>query len=122
MIGYTMLGTADLARAKAFYDAVFAEIGIACLFQDEHAAYWGASATGSKFAVTRPQNGEPASVGNGTMVAVKAGSRQEVGALHGKAIALGAKNEGAVGPRGTGGFYGGYFRDLDGNKVAVFVT
>jgi hypothetical protein len=40
--------------------------------------------------------------------------------MHAKALALGAPDEGAPGPRGGGGFYGGYFRDPDGNKLAVF--
>jgi len=36
-----------------------------------------------------------------------------------KALQLGAKDEGAAGPRGEG-FYAGYFRDLDGNKLNFF--
>ena len=48
-------------------------------------------------------------------------SRDKVNALHKKALALGGKDEGAVGPRGDG-FYAGYFRDLDGNKLNVFCS
>jgi predicted lactoylglutathione lyase len=44
-------------------------------------------------------------------------SNAKVGEIHQKALALGAKDEGAPGPRGTGGFYAGYFRDLDGHKI-----
>jgi predicted lactoylglutathione lyase len=33
----------------------------------------------------------------------------------------GAKDEGAPGPRGGGGFYAAYFRDPDGNKLNAFV-
>jgi predicted lactoylglutathione lyase len=53
------------------------------------------------------------------MVALAAGSREQVAAVHARALALGARDEGAVGPRGDA-FFGGYFRDPDGNKLAVF--
>ena len=54
-------------------------------------------------------------------MALQAGSPEKVNALHAKALELGAANEGDPGPRG-GGFYGGYFRDLDGNKLNFFCT
>lgn len=122
MIGYTTLGTVDLDRAKEFYDALFAEIGIARLFADETAAYWGRSAKDTKFAITKPFDGKPATVGNGVMVALRLNNRAEVDAVHRLALSLGAQNEGPAGPRGEGGYYGAYFRDLDGNKLAIFVT
>ncbi len=40
--------------------------------------------------------------------------------LHARAVELGAADEGAPGPRGEDGFYAGYFRDLDGNKLNAF--
>jgi predicted lactoylglutathione lyase len=39
--------------------------------------------------------------------------------MHQKALELGGTDEGAPGPRGPG-FYIGYFRDLDGNKLNFF--
>ena len=59
------------------------------------------------------------SVGNGVMAAIVVDARDEVDRVYHKAIALGAKDEGAAGPRGEG-FYAGYFRDPDGNKLNVF--
>lgn len=56
------------------------------------------------------------------MVALAAGSREIVDAVHRKALELGATDEGPPGPRGTSGFYAGYFRDLDGNKLNVFIS
>jgi predicted lactoylglutathione lyase len=50
------------------------------------------------------------------MVAISAGSRELVDKLHAKALKLGGTDEGAPGQR-MDGFYGGYFRDLDGNKI-----
>ena len=122
VIGYTMVGTTDLARAGAFYDAVFAKMQVDRLFADEKSVFWGRSAAGIKFAITLPFDGEPAAVGNGVMIALRAKDREEVEAVHRTALSLGAKDEGAVGPRGEGNYFGGYFRDLDGNKLAVFVT
>jgi predicted lactoylglutathione lyase len=68
----------------------------------------------------RPYDGKPATVGNGVMVALAAGSRDNVDALYRKAMELGGKDEGPPGPRGHSGFYAAYFRDLDGNKLNAF--
>ena len=57
--------------------------------------------------------------GNGTMVALRAGSRENADKVYAKAIELGASSEGEPGQR-MPGFYGGYFRDLDGNKLVAF--
>jgi predicted lactoylglutathione lyase len=54
------------------------------------------------------------------MIALRVDSPAKVDALYKKALALGATDEGAAGPRGDSGFYAGYFRDLDGNKLNVF--
>jgi predicted lactoylglutathione lyase len=67
----------------------------------------------------KPYDGKPASVGNGVMAAIAVDRRELVDRVYKKAIALGAADEGAAGPRGEG-FYAGYFRDLDGNKLNVF--
>jgi predicted lactoylglutathione lyase len=53
------------------------------------------------------------------MVALNMETEEAVNKLHAKALALGAKDEGAPGQRGPG-FYGAYFRDLDGNKICGF--
>jgi predicted lactoylglutathione lyase len=54
------------------------------------------------------------------MVALVVDSPDKVKAIHARALELGGKDEGAVGPRGDSGFYAGYFRDLDGHKLDVF--
>lgn len=119
MIGYTTLGTNDLPRAAAFYDPLFAVIGVQRIMDFGRGYAWGVSMDKPAFAVMKPFDGQPATVGNGVMVAVAVDSRAKVEALHAKALALGGQDEGAVGPRG-GSFYAGYFRDLDGNKINVF--
>ncbi len=119
MIGYTTLGTNDLPRAAAFYDALFEVIGIRRMMDFGRGYAWGSSMDKPGFGVLLPYNGEPATVGNGVMVALVMDSRAKVDALHAKALALGGRDEGAPGLR-EGGFYAAYFRDLDGNKLNAF--
>jgi catechol 2,3-dioxygenase-like lactoylglutathione lyase family enzyme len=119
MIGYTTLGTHDLPRAIAFYDTVLVEIGAKRFDTSERVAYWGRRRAAGMLAVCLPHDGEPASVGNGVMVALGVRARDQVDRAHRVALSLGARDEGAPGPRGAN-FYGAYFRDLDGNKLCVF--
>ncbi len=119
MIGYTTLGTNDLARAAKFYDALFAEIGAKRFMEGDRFIAWGVSPTAPGFGITKPFDGKAASVGNGVMVALIMDSAEKVDRMYQKAIELGGTDEGKPGPRGEG-FYAGYFRDLDGNKLNCF--
>jgi predicted lactoylglutathione lyase len=119
MIGYVTLGTNDLARAAAFYDELLKEVGARRLWEFPRGIAWGVAEDQPSLCIMTPFDGRPASVGNGVMVALVATSREQVGRVHARALALGGTDEGAVGPRGDG-FYAGYFRDLDGNKLDVF--
>lgn len=121
MIGYVTLGTNDLARAAQFYDTLLAEIGGKRMMEGEGFIAWATSQDKPGLGVTRPFDAKPASVGNGVMVAIEAESAAKVDALHRKALQLGGTDEGAPGQRGPG-FYAGYFRDLDGNKLNFFFT
>lgn len=119
MLAYATLGTRDLVRAAAFYDAVLAEIGAKrSMEQPDYFIAWEKGDGGAGLGITWPFNKEPATVGNGTMVALEAASREQVDRLYAKAIALGGTDEGAPGERYSG-FYAAYFRDLDGNKLNV---
>jgi predicted lactoylglutathione lyase len=120
VIGYTTVGTNDFERAAAFYDGLLATVGAGRLMELEGFIVWGTSLDVGCLALTRPFDGAAATVGNGIMVAIRAESQDAVDALHRKALELGARDEGAPGPRGDG-FYAGYFRDLDGNKLNAFV-
>jgi len=121
MIGYVTLGTNDLEKAVAFYDELFSSIGATRFFETEQFVAWSVSPEQPGISVTKPFNGEPATVGNGSMVAIVLDSPEKVDAFYHKAIELGATCEGKPGPRGEmTGFYAGYFRDLDGNKLNAF--
>ncbi|MDP3495740.1 MAG: VOC family protein [Hyphomonadaceae bacterium] len=118
MIGYTTIGAADIGRALEFYDAFLAELGGKRVMELSHGQLYG-FAQGPLFGVTKPYDGQTQNCGNGNMIALRCSSKEKVDALHAKALSLGGKDEGAPGDRG-GGFYGAYFRDLDGNKLCVF--
>ncbi len=120
MIGYVTLGTNNFETAAAFYDALLAEFGAGRFMESESFIAWGVSQDKSALSIIKPADGNEASVGNGTMVALILDSTDKVDALHAKALELGGTDEGAPGPRGDGGFYAGYFRDLDGNKLNAF--
>jgi catechol 2,3-dioxygenase-like lactoylglutathione lyase family enzyme len=120
MIGYVTLGTKDLARAAEFYDAVAKELGTGRMMENEKFIAWGTSGGGAGIGLTYPNNGQPATVGNGVMVALVAADKAQVDRLHALALSLGGSCEGPPGDRG-GGFYAAYFRDRDGNKLNAFV-
>jgi catechol 2,3-dioxygenase-like lactoylglutathione lyase family enzyme len=120
MIGYVTLGTNDIDRAAGFYDALLQEIGASRFMEAETFIARAVAPDKPALSVTKPFDGNAASVGNGVMVALAVDSQDKVDALYQKAIDLGGTDEGAPGPRGEGGFYAAYFRDLDGNKLNVF--
>jgi catechol 2,3-dioxygenase-like lactoylglutathione lyase family enzyme len=125
MIGYVTIGTSDLDRARAYYDALFESIGARRLLQLEDQrgfTMYGTAKNRPGVVVTKPYNGEPMHPGNGNMVALAMDSTAKVDAFHARALELGGADEGAPGYRGDPkfGYYFAYFRDLDGNKFAVF--
>lgn len=120
MIGYITLGTNDLAKAGQFYDELLAEIGAKRVMTDERMLGWS-NGEGPVFSVITPFDEQNATFGNGTMIALDVKTGEAVERLYAKAISLGATDEGAPHDRGsTLGFYGGYFRDLDGNKLVFY--
>ncbi len=119
MIGYVTLGTKDLPRAAAFYDALLGTIGAKRWMDNDKFVAWNIAQGQPSLSVTLPNDGSPATVGNGVMVALVMNSKEKVDAFYKKALELGGTDEGPAGPRGEG-FYAGYFRDLDGNKLSAF--
>jgi catechol 2,3-dioxygenase-like lactoylglutathione lyase family enzyme len=120
MIGYVTLGTNDLATAAKFYDAIAAEMDTPRMMDFETFIAWGKPDGPAGVALTKPHDGNAATVGNGVMVALEASDKDQVQRLYDIALANGGTCEGPPGPRGDG-FYAGYFRDPDGNKLNAFV-
>lgn len=121
MIGYVTLGTNDLPRAAKFYDAIAGELGVGRMMEFDSFIAWGEPGGGAGIGLTKPFDGQAATVGNGVMVAFEAKDRDQVQRLYDIALANGGTDEGAPGPRGDG-FYAGYFRDPDGNKLNAFLV
>ncbi len=122
LILYTTLGVSDLVRSAAFYDAVFAALGVA-RSPDSTAAFigWGPDYDGGvSFWICKPFDGRPMSAGNGSMVALRADSDAQVIAFHDAAVAHGGTSEGLPGTRPyyEPSFFVAYVRDPDGHKLA----
>lgn len=121
MIGYVTVGTNDMQRAAQFYDVLFAAIGAGRNMEMERYIAWGIAEDKPGFCIAKPFDGQPATVGNGMMIAFGVDSPAMVDVLYQKAMEQGGTDEGAPGPRGEN-FYAAYFRDLDGNKLSVFCS
>ncbi|MCY4562958.1 MAG: VOC family protein [Gammaproteobacteria bacterium] len=119
MIGYCTIGVSDMGRALGFYDELLGELGASQLMGMDRIKMYGTSPDAPMLAVCIPYNEEPHHPGNGNMVAIPGGSRDGVDGLYARALELGATDEGPPGER-MPGFYGGYVRDLDGNKLCFF--
>jgi catechol 2,3-dioxygenase-like lactoylglutathione lyase family enzyme len=120
MFSHVTIGTDDLARAVAFYDAALAPLGIERVPSKwETWAAWRRPGEAATLWVGRPYDGRPANPGNGWMAAFAAPSRPAVDAAHAAALAAGGQDEGAPGPRPhfAPDYYGAYVRDPDGNKL-----
>jgi catechol 2,3-dioxygenase-like lactoylglutathione lyase family enzyme len=124
MIGYVTVGSNDLEKSRGFYDALMPAIGASRIMEfGDNFTMYGTGMGKPGLAICKPYDGNSAAAGNGNMAAIVCDSRAKVDALHAKAMELGATDEGAPGVRGEEGdhaFYGAYFRDLEGNKLAAF--
>lgn len=125
MLLYVTLGSNDIARAKIFYDAALAKLGLVChVSSDDEIGYRYAVDKGEpsecRLWVLKPVLKLPATWGNGTMIALKAESRSAVDAFYKAAIKSGGTDEGAPGLRPYhASFYSCYVRDPDGNKLSA---
>ena len=118
MFSHVMIGTNDLPRAKAFYDAVLGTLGIPAGMVDRHRVFWR-TPTGV-FAVTIPIDGNAACVGNGGTIGFACQTPEQVEAFHAAGVANGGRTcEDPPGVRegAAGQLYLAYLRDPDGNKI-----
>ncbi len=120
IFSFVMIGTNDLEKSSKFYDAVLVHLGMKRVAITERYIGYGYSNEDNevKFYITKPHNKEAATVGNGTMVALSAETKEAVDKFHKTALENGAVNEGDPGPRSDGNYYA-YVRDIDGNKIAA---
>lgn len=120
MFSHVMVGTNDLDKAKKFYDAVLGTLGIGPGMTNGNRVYY-MSPTGL-FSVTKPINGQPATVANGGTIGFAASSSEKADAWHAAGVAAGGTTcEDPPGVREgrTGKLYLAYLRDPDGNKLCA---
>jgi len=118
-LGYVTVGSNQLVEARSFYDVLLGSAGIKALWEHPSGGRIYGTDQGYFFCLVGPFDGKPATVGNGSMFALRFDTRDEVDAFHAKAISLGGANEGDPGERAPA-FYMSYFRDLDGNKLCAY--
>lgn len=122
-IDHVSVGVKDIKRAKAFYDAALAPLGMAPVMPVEiggNLVGVGYGVPGKpSFWIQFPINGHPASMGNGVHIAFHADSRQAVDAFFLAALEQGGIEDGRPGLRTEyhPDYYGAFVRDPDGNKI-----
>ncbi|OAB54867.1 hypothetical protein AY600_02820 [Phormidium willei BDU 130791] len=133
-MSHVTLGSNDVARARAFYDAVLAPLGLVRVADEgdgadqdggdgkpEASAWCWPDGQACWLFVQRPFDGRPASWANGGQVDFRAADRAAVDAFHAAGLAAGGHDAGAPGARAyRPGYYGAYLRDPDGNKLHAF--
>ncbi|MDG1859808.1 MAG: VOC family protein [Emcibacteraceae bacterium] len=119
MIGYTMVGVKDIRKSAAFYDEVLGTMGAKRKMEYEKFILWNDAADKPSFSICIPHDGNDATIGNGSMIAFPVANNEEVHKVYDCAMKNGGTCEGEPGMR-DGGYYIGYFRDLDGNKLAAY--
>lgn len=127
MIAYVTVGADDIGQARRFFDALLPALGYGLEEGPEGLSYVLPVADGQRpvypdFYVKPTFDGQPATAGNGAMVAFEASNQAQVRALHAAALAAGGHDEGQPGFRASYGprFYVSYLRDPQGNKIALF--
>ena len=118
MFSHLMIGTNNLEKSKAFYDAVLGTLGVPPGVVDRHRIFWRTK-TGV-FSTSQPIDGQPATIGNGSTVGFACSSPEQADAWHAAGLANGGSTcEDPPGMRGVVGnsMYLAYLRDPDGNKI-----
>lgn len=121
MIGYVTIGVHDMEKGKAYWGELLAPLGAKLLMDMGRIALFGSGPGQPMLGICIPYDEKEMSPGNGNMLAFNCASRGDVDKLYAKAIELGGSDEGEPGERSPT-FYGGYFRDPDGNKAVFFCS
>lgn len=118
MFDHVSVGVDDVEKARLFYDAAMAALGMKPIFElGDFAVAYGAEHP--EFWVQKPENQKPANAGNGTHVCFRAESRKAVDAFYAAGMENGGEDAGAPGLRAEyhPNYYGAFIRDTLGNKI-----
>ena len=129
MLGYVILGANDMKASGRFYSALLEPLGYGRREDHDGLTFSLPDVPGSPygpvtFYIKPPFDGKPATVGNGSMIALRTRSHDIVRQLHAAGVAAGGTDEGAPGFRAeySKDFFVAYLRDPVGNKIALFCT
>ena len=120
MFSHIMIGTNDLDKAKNFYDAVLGTLGVAPGAVDRQRVF-GRTPAGV-FSVSRPIDGQSATVGNGSTFGFACQSTAQADAWHAAGLANGGsacEDPPGVREGAAGRLYLAYLRDPDGHKICA---
>ena len=120
MFSHIMLGTNNLEKAKAFYDAALATLGVRPASVDGHRIFYH-TPTGV-LSITKPINGEPATAANGGTIGFACADSAQADAWHAAGLANGGtacEDPPGVREGANGKLYLAYLRDPDGNKLCA---
>ena len=118
MFSHIVVGSNDIARSKKFYDALFTAIGAqpGTDVREGRIAY---SHNGTRFIVTKPNDGKSATSANGGTIGFTMSSQEQAAAWHKAGVANGGTSiEDPPGVRPNGAYLA-YLRDPDGNKLVA---
>jgi catechol 2,3-dioxygenase-like lactoylglutathione lyase family enzyme len=120
-IHHVSVGVNDVVAARRFYDPLMTLLGLTIRSVDDDSVDYGAEKL--VFSLETPVNGRRATPGNGVHIAFSAPDRATVDAFHREAMRLGARDEGAPGPRPeySSSYYGAFVLDPEGNKIEAVV-
>ncbi len=121
MFSHVMLGSNDIDRSMAFYDALFGAMG------GKPGKIGGKGRliylhNGGLFMVTKPLDGEPACHANGGTVGFTVTGPGQADAWHAAGLAAGGiacEDPPGVRSIDIGSLYLAYLRDPDGNKICA---
>ncbi len=119
MFSHMMVGSNDLERSKAFYDALFGSIGGKPGRADDKGRLSYAR-NGSVFMVTAPIDGGAATHGNGATIGFALESPEQVRGWQEAGITAGGtaiEDPPGIRSNAFGALYLAYLRDPDGNKL-----
>ena len=129
MFAYATVGSTDFDVSLKFFDAIMQVLGYTRTQQyleEGWVAYGSPKDLASPsspllWICKKPYNGQPATVGNGSMVSFAAKTRSQVDDFYAKALVNGGSSEGPPGTREAYGpdLYLAYVRDPMGNKFSV---
>ena len=121
LFSHVTIGTNDLAKAKAFYDALLRPLGIVCRAEHPEAVAYGLPEGPTPIWIVRPLDRKPATAGNGITIGFEAASRPAVDAAYKGGMSAGGRDEGPPGVREnySPNYYGAYVRDPDGTKICI---